>query len=144
MFFGSILGYAITGIVSSSSDNPQVLNTVREVIQTEIYFLTLPGFILFTITGFTMLFIGKLSIIKIRWLAVHVCLGVLIVLNAVFILIPVGVEILEASQNMLTGVGSMENFHQLKDKEAIFGALNIFSCLILVALAVIKPKLEAK
>ena len=144
MFFGSILGHAIAGVVSSTSDSTQVLYTVREVIQTETYFLTIPGFILFTITGFAMLLIGKLPIKKLRWLAVHVCLGTLVILNAVFILLPVGAEILEVSQNMVIGTESMEYFHQLKNKEAIFGALNITSCLVLVALAVIKPKLGAK
>ncbi len=144
MFFGSILGHAIAGIVSSASDNAQVVHTVREVIQTETYFLTIPGFILFTITGIAMLFLGKVPIKKLRWLAVHVCLGALVILNAVFILLPVGAEILEASQNMVTSAGSMEYFHELKNKEAIFGALNIISCLILVTLAVIKPKLGAK
>ena len=144
MFFGSILTHAIAGVVSSASDNTQVLHTVREVIQTETYFLTIPGFILFTITGITLLFVGKLPITKLRWLAVHVCLGILVILNAVFILLPVGTEILEASQNMVIGTGSIEDFQQLKNKEAIFGALNIISCLVLVTLAVIEPKLGAK
>ncbi len=144
MFFGSILGHAIAGVVSAATNNTQVLYTVREVIQAETYFLTIPGFILFTITGITMLFVGKLPIKKLRWLAVHVCLGILVILNAVFILLPAGAEILDASQNMVMGAGSMEYFHQLKNREAIFGALNIFLCLILVSLAVVKPKLGSK
>ncbi len=144
MFFGSILGHAFAGIVSAASDSTQVLHTVREVIQTETYFLTIPGFILFTITGITMLFIGKLPIKRLRWLAAHVCLGTLVILNAVFILLPVGTEIIEISQNMVSGTGSMKNFQQLKNREAFFGALNIISCLVLVILAVIKPKLGAK
>ena len=91
-----------------------------------------------------MLFVGRLPIKKIRWLAMHVCLGILVILNAVFILLPVGTEILEASQNIVMGVGSMEDFYQLKNREAIFGALNIILCLILVSLAVVKPKLGEK
>ena len=91
-----------------------------------------------------MLFVGRLPIKKIRWLAMHVCLGTLVILNAVFILLPVGTEILEASQNIVMGVGSMEDFYQLKNREAIFGALNIILCLILVSLAVVKPKLGEK
>ena len=91
-----------------------------------------------------MLFVGRLPIKKIRWLAMHVCLGILVILNAVFILLPVGTEILEASQNIVMGVGSMADFYQLKNSEAIFGALNIILCLILVSLAVVKPKLGEK
>jgi len=139
LFFGSILGHAIAGIVSTASDNPQVLHTVREVILTETYFLTIPGTVLFTITGIAMLIIGKLPIRKFRWLLVHTCLGTLVILNAVFVLLPVGAEILEASQNMMTGSGPTEHLHQLENKEAIFGALNIISCFVLVTLAVIKP-----
>ncbi len=144
MFFGSILGHAIAGIVSSTSDSLQVLKIVREVIQTETYFLTIPGLILFAVTGIAMLFISKLPIKKLRWLMVHVFLGILVILNAVFILLPVGAEIFEVSQNMVTGGESMEYFYQLKNKEAFFGALNIISCLILVIIAVIKPKSGTK
>ena len=144
LFFGSILGHAIAGVVSSASDNPQVLNTVREVIQTETYILTIPGFLLFTVSGIAMLFIGKLPIKKLRWLIVHISLGALVILNAVFVLLPVGTEILEASQSIIMGSGSKENLHHLENREAIFGALNIISCFVLVTVAVIKPKLGAR
>ena len=140
MFFGSILGHAIAGIVSSVSENPQVLNTVREVIQTETYFLTIPGLVLFVLTGIAMLFAGKLPLKTHRWLIVHLSLGALVGLNALLFLVPVGQEILEATQNAIRGGGTKEHLHQLENREAIFGAINIFACVILVTIAVIKPK----
>lgn len=144
LFFGSILGHAVAGIVSSTSDNLQVLNTVREVIQTETYFLTIPGLVLFTLTGIAMLFVGKLPLKKRRWLVVHIGLGTLVVLNAVFVLLPVGQDILEATQNVVNSGGFMEHLHQLENREAIFGAFNIISCFILITIAVIKPKFGGK
>lgn len=79
-------------------------------------------------TGAAMIFIGKLPIKKLRWLAVHISLGTLVILNAVFILLPVGAEILAASHNMVMGSGSMVQLHQLENREAIFSAINIISC----------------
>lgn len=143
LFFGSILGHTFAGVVSSASDNPQVLNIVRQVVQTETYFLTIPGLVLFSLSGVALFFIRKLPIKKLRWLMVHIVLGTFVILNAIFILLPVGSEILEASQSVING-GSSESLQQLETKEAIFGALNLVACFILVTIAVIKPKLSKK
>ncbi len=140
MFFGSILGHAIAGVVSASSSNPEVFNVVRQVVEVETAYLTLPGLVIFTLSGIAMLVIGKMPVRKIKWLAVHFAIGVLVILNAFVVLIPVGTEILEASQNVMAGSVSPEAIHALKNREAVFGAFNIVACLVLITLAVIKPK----
>ncbi len=140
MFFGSILGHAIAGIVSASSKDPVVFNIVRLVIETETIYLTFPGLIIFTLSGIAMIVVGKMPISKIKWLAIHSVIGVLVILNAFLILIPVGSEILEISQKIVDGSIAPEAMYELKNKEAMFGAFNILACLILVILAVIKPK----
>ncbi len=140
MFFGSILGHAIAGIVSASSKDPVVFNIVRLVIETETIYLTFPGLIIFTLSGIAMIVVGKMPISKIKWLAIHSVIGVLVILNAFLILIPVGSEILEISQKVVDGSIAPEAMYELKNKEAMFGAFNILACLILVILAVIKPK----
>jgi hypothetical protein len=140
MFFGSILGHAIAGVVSASSNDPGVFNIVRQVVEVETVYLTLPGLIIFTLSGIAMLVVGKMPVRKIKWLAIHIAIGVLVILNAFIVLIPVGTEILETSQKLVDGSVTLEALHELKNREAIFGALNIAACLVLITLAVIKPK----
>ncbi len=140
MFFGSILGHAIAGVVSASSNDPAVFNIVRQVIEVETMYLTLPGLVIFTLSGIAMIVIGKMPVRKIKWLAVHFGVGVLVILNAFIVLIPIGTEILEASQNVVAGSVSAETVPALKNREAVFGALNIVACLVLITLAVLKPK----
>ncbi len=140
MFFGSILGHAIAGIVSASNSDPEVFNIVRQVIEVETAYLTLPGLIVFTLSGIAMIVIGKLPISKMKWLAIHSVIGMLVILNAFIVLIPIGNELLEASQKLVEGSVTIDTIHELKNKEAIFGALNILACFILIILAVIKPK----
>ena len=91
-----------------------------------------------------MLFVGKLSIKELRWLAVHISLGAVVILDTVFVLLSVGTEILLASQHFMTGSGPTEQFHQLEAIEATFGVFNIVSCFVLVVIAVVKPRLRAK
>lgn len=141
LFFGSILGHAIAGVVSSGTTDSQVLNVVRQVVQAETIYLTIPGLVLFSITGGTMIFVGKLPIKKLKWLALHLALGILVILNALIILGPLGQEMLVATQALAAGTGSIELIHELEIKEAIFGAINIILCVLLVLIAVIKPKL---
>jgi uncharacterized membrane protein len=141
LFFGSILGHAVAGIVSSASNSAQVLNIVREVIQAETYYLTIPGLVLFTVTGISMIVVGKLPLKKLRWLMVHVGLGVFVILNAVLVLAPVGQELLATSQSLVNGTASIEQIHNLESKEAMFGGFNIIACLLMVTMAVMKPKL---
>ncbi len=140
MFFGSILGHAIAGVVSASSNDPAVFNIVRQVIEVETVYLTLPGLAIFSLSGIAMLVIGKMPVPKIKWLAVHIVIGIMVILNAFIVLIPVGTGILEASQQVMEGLVSLETMHELKNREAIFGAFNIVACLVLIVLAVIKPK----
>ncbi|MEK8015992.1 MAG: DUF2269 family protein [Candidatus Parabeggiatoa sp.] len=142
LFFGSILGHAVAGIVSSGSTSPELLYIVRQVVEAETIYLTVPGLILFSITGIALIVIGKLPIRKLRWLTAHVAIGVIVILNAILFLAPTGQELLEASQQLASGgtAVSLEQIHALETKEAVFGAINIISCLILVTIAVIKPK----
>lgn len=140
LFFGSILGHAIAGVVLSDNDSPQTLSIVRQVIQVETTYLTLPGLILFTITGIGMIIVGKLPIKELRWLAIHITLGSFVALNAFFVLIPVGQEILDISNKLMSDGATLEHLKQLGNKEAIFGAFNIIACLLLIIVAVFKPK----
>lgn len=144
LFFGSILGHAIAGVVSSGTSDSQVLNIVRQVVQAETVYLTIPGLILFALTGVAMIVVGKLPIKRLKWLSVHLFLGILVILNAAIILAPLGQEMLTATQSLADGAGSIEHIHELEAKEALFGAINIILCVLLVLIAVIKPKFGGK
>ncbi len=140
MFFGSILGHAIAGVVSAASNDPSVFNIVRQVIEVETRYLTLPGLIIFALSGVAMIVVGKIPVSRIRWLALHIVIGVLVILNAFIVLIPIGDELLQASLQLVDGSVSFEQIGELKNKEAIFGAFNIVACFVLITIAVIKPK----
>jgi uncharacterized membrane protein YqhA len=97
--------------------------------------------VLLLVTGIFMIVKGKLPIFKTRWLALHAVFGLLIVLNAVFMLYPTGQELLETASQVATGAPPMEQLHAIEGREAAFGAANLLLCLIMVFIAVAKPRI---
>jgi hypothetical protein len=71
----------------------------------------------------------------------HQIFGVLILLNAAFILVPVGGGLLDAASKVIQGSGSLESFEALSGREAIFGGLNLVLSLATIFIAALKPAL---
>ena len=140
LFFGSILAHTVASIFASASGDPQILHIVRQLMQAETKFLLIPGIVLFFFSGVAMILVGKLNITKLRWLTLHTVIGLFVVLNAVFILLPAGNELLELSHQVANGSLSIDDIQTVKKTESIFGGINLIFCLLLVVLGVIKPK----
>ncbi|MHA1152839.1 MAG: DUF2269 family protein [Alphaproteobacteria bacterium] len=140
MFFGSILGHITVGLVPGAKDDPQTALIVREAIAVATAYLTLPGLTVVLFSGIFMIVKGKLPILKIRWLTLHALFGLLIALNAAFMLYPTGRELLQTASQVVAGALPMERLHAIEAREAAFGAANLLLCLLMVFIAVIKPR----
>ena len=144
LFFGSILAHMVASIFASTNGDAQILYIVRQVMAAETKFLLVPGIFLFFASGIAMIIVGKLKFKTTRWLMLHAIIGSLVILNAIFILLPAGQDLLAASQQIHDGTITIDSIQKIKTTESIFGAINVLSCLTLLVLGVIKPKLERR
>jgi hypothetical protein len=72
---------------------------------------------------------------------VHQIIGALILLNAAFILVPVGGDLLDVASKIIQGGGSLEAFKALSGREGMFGSLNLVLALATIFVAALKPAL---
>ncbi len=141
MFFGSVLGHVTTGFIPAAKTDPQTALVVRQAIDVATTYLTIPGLVLLLVTGPAIVVKGKLPILGTRWLMLHAVFGLLIAVNAAFVLLPTGQELLQAASQAATGTPSPERLHAIEGREATFGAVNVLLCLAMVFIAVVKPRL---
>lgn len=133
LFFGSILGHAITGLAKGLHENPQALLVARQIVDVATWYLTLPGLALLTLTGLGLVIKRERPL---RYLRPHLLIAGLIVANALFILLPTGQAILSATA--VQSKGALE-LVDLQGREALFGAVNIVLCIAAIFVGVIKP-----
>lgn len=141
MFLGSILGHVTIGFVPGAKDQTQAMLFGRQAVEIATWSLTVPGLALLVVTGLFMILYGKLGFGRRRWLTAHQTIGVLIALNAALVLVPVGGNLLDVAVEIIRGSKSMEAFNALKDREAMFGAVNLVLALVTIFLATLKPAL---
>jgi len=144
LFFGSILGHVTVGFIPGVTEDPQTALFARLAIDTATDILTLPGLLLLLATGAFMILWGQSHLFKRRWLTLHAALGLVIALNAFLVLMPTGAELLAAATQAAAGLVPVETLAPLKGREAAFGAVNVLLCLLLLFLAVLKPRLGQK
>jgi hypothetical protein len=113
----------------------------RQAIEIATWSLTVPGLALLVATGLFMTFRSGLGFGRCRWLTVHQIIGTLILLNAAFILVPVGRHLLDAAWKIIQSGGSKEAFVSLSGRERMFGALNLVLAVVTIFVAVLKPGL---
>jgi Predicted integral membrane protein (DUF2269) len=141
MFLGSILGHVAIGFVPGAKDQAQAMLFGRQAIEIATRSLTIPGLALLAVTGLFMTFRGGLGFGRRRWLTVHQIIGVLILLNAALILVPLGGGLLDMASKIIQGSGSTEAFAALAGRERMFGAANLVLALATIFVAVLKPAL---
>jgi hypothetical protein len=141
MFLGSILGHISIGFVPGAKDQPQAMLFGRQAIEIATWSLTIPGLTLLAVTGLFMTFRGGLGFGRRRWLTIHQIIGALILLNAAFILVPVGGDLLDLASKIIQGSESIEAFAMLAGRERTFGAANLVLALVTIFIAVLKPAL---
>lgn len=143
MFLGSILGHITAGFLPGVHEDAATALVARQTIDVATTYLTLPGLALLVLTGMVLAAKGSLSIPRTRWLVLHALFALLILLNAVFVLYPLGQELLGAASQVVTGALPLERLAPLESKEAAFGAINLLLSLAALFVAVFRPRLGA-
>jgi hypothetical protein len=141
MFLGSILGHVSIGFVPGTNDPAQAMLFGRQAIEIATWSLTIPGLILLAVTGLFMTLHRRLGFGRRRWLTAHQIAGVLILLNAALVLVPVGDDLLDVAAKIIEGSESIEDFTALSSRESMFGAANLLLALATIFVAALKPAL---
>jgi Predicted integral membrane protein (DUF2269) len=136
MFLGSILGHICVGFVPGAKDRAETMLFGRQTIEIATWSLTIPGLVLLAATGLFMSLRGGLGFGRRRWLTVHQTIGALILLNAAFILVPVGSDLRHLASEIVQGSGSIGAFGALIGRETMFGAFNLVLAVVTLFLAV--------
>lgn len=140
MFFGSILGHITLGFDPDVQADAQTILTLRKANAAATYILTLPGLTLAFLTGVLLIAKGGLAISKTRWLMLHAVFGLLIAVNSVFVLYPIGQELLDSAAQVVAGSQTTEHIQLLEGREAAFGAVNVLLCFAALFIAAIGPE----
>lgn len=144
MFFGSVLDHVAASQIPGLLEDEHTLLVVRQYIGVSADYVTMPGLVLLLITGPIMVIARRPSILKVRWLGVHMLIAVLITLNVVLIMYPVGQAFLDiVAQGVADGL-SIDKIlvlvKDLADQEATFGPLSVLCSVLAIFIAVIKPR----
>lgn len=140
MFLGSILGHIVVGFVTPAPDAAQTKLFVREEISLATLYLTLPGLGLLLFSGSLLVIGSRRPFLQTRWQLIHVVIAALIGINTLFVLMPVGSEllVLARSSSESTLFGTFET------REAVWGAANIVLALLAITIAAVRPSLRCR
>ena len=141
MFLGSSLSHISLGFVPGARDPARAMLFWRQGIEIATDSLTVPGLALLVVTGLFMAGWGGPRFARQRWLIAHLTIGLLIVLIAAFVMLPVGIQSLNQAIKISHGVGSMETFSALIGRERIFGAITIVLGVVSILMVTLKPRL---
>ncbi len=144
MFFGSVLDHVAVSQIPGLLEDARTLLVGRQFIGVSADYVTMPGLVLLLVTGPIMVIARRPSILKVRWLGVHMLIAVLITLNVVLVMYPVGQDILDLVARGLADGQSLEqilgSIKDLADQEATFGPLSVLCTVVTIFIAVIKPR----
>ena len=142
MFLGSLFGHiALSALPGAEADaHSVVLSSVAIVHTTRA--LTLPGLGLLIVTGVWMTVSYHGGFFRARWLTVHQVLSILILLNSLLILRPLGMDVLRVALGLHDGGLDLSSLHALTHEEMTFGAINLVLTLATVAVAIYRPRLS--
>lgn len=140
MFLGSILAHISVGLIPGMRSDPATILVGRHAIDLATSFVTLPGLLLAVGTGVLMTWRGGFGLFRRRWLTVHQAIGVVVLLNALLMLEPIGDRLLESAGALQTGSLTVADFLAATPAESAFGAVNLLLTLATVFIAVIKPR----
>jgi len=141
MFLGSIFGHiALGALPGAEADAHSVVLSSLAVVHTTKT-LTLPGLGLVIVTGVWMTLSYHGGFFRARWLTVHQVLSLLILLNSLVLLRPLGLQVLEVARGLHGPGFDLTSLHTLTREEKTFGAINLVLTLATIAVAVYRPRL---
>ena len=142
MFLGSILSHVVVGFGAGQPGAASFLFARQEVsLATQL--LTMPGLLLTIASGFGMAAVGRLSPLRQPWLGIHAGMGLLVLVLAVCFLVPTGRTMLRDAAALVeqSDPAVVAQVLILKQIESVAGAVNLVLTLLIVSLAVWKPRL---
>ena len=134
LFLGSIAGHIHLGQGVAPGDVAYAWAQAAKYDSTTA--LTIPGLML-TVASGAALVVARRDVRRRRWLWAKVALSVLVGLNGALILAPIGRRLAEAAAFSASG----PVLDSLSRLESLFGAANLLMTLIVIALAVVRPRL---
>lgn len=140
MFLGSILAHISVGLVPGMRSEPATILVGRHAIDIATSFVTLPGLLLALATGVLMTWRGRFGPFRHRWLTVHQAIGIVVLLNALLVLEPIGDRLLESAGAVQDGRVTVADFLAASRGEAIFGAANLLLTLATIFIATVRPR----
>jgi len=136
IFVGSIFGHILLGHLGDPVTDIRGFSTLMQAKYMNVIVLTTLGLLLLVISG-VMLVLGRaISPLKQRWMMVKILLVCLIAFNGIFILTPLSSSMAEIAQSMVSSGKFSESFMALKQREDLFGALNMLMILVVISLSV--------
>lgn len=141
VFLGSIPGHIVLGQLAGSADSLSGLAILQQAKHASILALTLPGLMLTTASGLGLLS-TKLELLRTGWMRLKLGLALLVVLNGVAMLSPLGAEIAALAADAAASGAAPPALSGLEARESLLGAANVLMVLAIVALAVGRPRLH--
>jgi hypothetical protein len=142
LFLGSIFGHIVASVLGGEPGTASFL-FARQDVTTATRALTAPGLALTILTGIAMVIASQQSPFRVRWLAVHGGLAVVVAILAATVIIPAGQEILNGAIALRDAAASVsvEQIAAAKRIEDTVGGINLLLALIAAFIGVWKPKL---
>lgn len=142
LFLGSIFGHIIVSVMGGGPDSPFFL-FARQNVTMATQALTMPGLVLAIVSGLGMVMISRLSPLRVKWLALHGGLALVVAIIAVAAILPAGHDMLREATALRDGShdASAARILAAKSVEDIAGGINVLLTLTIAAIGVWKPKL---
>lgn len=141
LFLGSVLAHVSVNAIPNIASDPTTLLIGRQAIEAATRFVTLPGLVLAIVSGVGLTLVGRHGFGRRRWLTLHQAIGLLILLNALLFLAPIGREAEAAARALVAGSGAIDAVLAIAGRERVFGPINVVLTLATIVLAVFRPRL---
>lgn len=147
LFLGSIPGHIVLGMIVPGGDIPdQGVMFARKVVEILSLAVTAPGLILLSATGLGMWWRDRIERRwdgrrREPWLAIHLTLGFLMLVNGLGIITPAVMSLAEQARMLAeNGVFDPAQWERAKGIEDAAGMVNVTLALISMALAIWRPR----
>lgn len=140
LFLGSIFGHIVSSILGGEPGGSAAFIAARRHILLASEVLTMPGLYLSIASGLGLVL---LSPRRERWMAVHGGLGLAVLLLALTVVMPTVKDVLAAALAVAKGEGDAAGAAALYARESAVGGFNVVLSIIIMALALWRPRLGA-
>ncbi len=141
LFLGSIPGHILLGVAEpGGAIPPPGIVFAREMVKAATVFVTVPGLTLAVVTGFGMVWIRRINPLRVPWMAAHLALGVVMLLNGALLIVPAEITLAAQAHALMNDTGFDEAvWRRAALTEDAAGAANVLMALISIGIAAVRP-----